>query len=92
MDTMNFGNELINHFLKDTGRTSFGEWYDEEVCTIDGLATFINKFAASRLPRSYRESLWHYLLYPLLGLGFGIHYIFKYTLNAFRYFSKVLNK
>lgn len=102
IDTGNFINELINHYLKDTDKVDYGNWQSEGVETVQQLADYINRMLTVPEPMKSRLSKWLYrngissvsevLFTLLIAIGIGVYYIFKPIIWFFRYINYLLNK
>lgn len=51
LSAMNFGNEVVNHFISQAGKVNSGIWYDEDVQTIEQLANYINQMITQPEPK-----------------------------------------
>jgi len=99
IDTANLINELINHYLKDTGKVDQRNWQDEGVETVQQLTDYINRMLTVPQPKepwySKLPSLTDigvYLIGSVVLIGAGIYYVLKYAIRFFRYISYLLNK
>lgn len=99
IDTANLINELISHYLKDTGKVDHGNWQEEGVQTVQQLTDYINRM----LTVPQRKEPWHRKLPSLSDIGVcvicgvvligaGIYYILKYVIRFYRYIKYLLNK
>jgi len=99
IDTANLINELINRYLKDTGKVDHRNWQDEGVETIQQLTDYINRMLTVPQPKVP----WHSKLPSLSDVGVcliggvvligaGLYYGFKYVIRFYRYIKYLLNK
>ena len=51
LNTMNLGNEIVDHFVSQAGKVHGGTWYAEDVQTLEQLAEYINKVIAQPEPK-----------------------------------------
>ncbi|MCX2451109.1 hypothetical protein OQX61_07475 [Pedobacter sp. PLR] len=100
IDTGNLINELISHYLKDTGKVDYGTLEEfKAIETIQQLTNYINRMLTipepktpwySKLPSLSAIGL--YLVGVIVLIGVGIYYVFKYISRFFRYIKYLLNK
>jgi hypothetical protein len=99
IDTANLISELINHYLKDTGKVDHGNWQDEGVETVQQLTDYINRMLTVPQPKAP----WHsklpslsaigvYLIGGVVLIGTGLYYGFKYIKRFYSYIKYLLNK
>jgi hypothetical protein len=105
LNTMNFGNEIVNHFLKDTGKQERLMWYDDKAQTIQELADYINEVLAeptlkpawfSKLPStsdmgSYFTMLGIALIVALYFVLKAIYKVVNLAYRPFKYIGAILN-
>lgn len=99
LESANLTNELINHYLKDTGKVDYGDWQSEDVETVQQLADYINRMLTTSEPKEP----WHsklpslsdislYLIIVVFLIGFVIYFIFKNINRLYQYINYWLNK
>lgn len=92
IDTANLINELIAHYLEDTGKVNYGNWQDDGVETIQQLTDYINRMLTVPQPKEpwypklpSLSDIGVYLVGGVVLIGAVIYYILKYVIRFYRY-------
>jgi len=99
IDTANLINELVDHYVKGTGKYDYVDWQSKGVVTVQQLADYINKILTSPEPDK-NDPITKRLLHGGIGLlwtivywiGTGIYYVFKPIIWVFRKINHWLHK
>jgi hypothetical protein len=98
LDTMNFGNEIVDHFLSNTGKVNNGCWYEEDEQTIQQLAVYINQVLnpsevkrslLSRMPT--KREFNNFLFATVVLLGMCIYYSLRAIYRGYKWFKESLS-
>jgi hypothetical protein len=102
LDTANFLNAMVGHYMKDTDIDDYVGWQGKGVGTVLQLADYINKMLTMPAPISKKQSkrfsfsdlywILGAVVALLVGIGYGIYYICKPVVWLFRKINHWLHK
>jgi hypothetical protein len=89
-DIKGCGDEIVDHFLRKTRFRNDGEWFDQDVQTIQQLTDHINKLLAQSKIKFYflfQIRRWDRLSWveAIILLGLGLYYGLKAIYNALKW-------